>query len=178
MLDPALYDVVRLSCAALLIAGAWHKLSAPAEFAEVVAGHAVAPRRFAKPLARIVPLVEAAAAAAVIILRGPGLALSAALLGGYALVLSVNILRGRAHVDCGCHAFGRRVVTLQWPMVARNMALAAVAAVAALVGRSTRPMNPLDVLTIVASLAVLTLLYASFDELLALNSKSEAWRQG
>ena len=177
MLDPALYDVVRLGCAILLLAGAWHKFSAPAQFAEVVAGYAIAPRRFAKPLARIVPLAEAAAAAAAILLRGPGLALSAALLGGYALVLSLNILRGRAHVDCGCRAFGRRAVTLQWPMVARNVALAAVASVAALVGRSTRPVQPLDVLTIVASLLVLTLLYASFDEFLALNSKSEAWRQ-
>ena len=48
----------------------------------------------------------------------------------FAAAMAVNLRRGRADIDCGC-ALGLLKERISWPLVARNLVLAAAAAVIA-----------------------------------------------
>jgi hypothetical protein len=91
----------------------------------VVANYRILPTVLAAPAARALPVVELALG--LLLLSGfatPATAASGvALLGVFAGAMSVNLRRGRGHIDCGCHqSFLRQ--TLRWSLVWRNLTLA------------------------------------------------------
>lgn len=99
----------------------------------VIANYRLLPEALVAPAAALLPPVELALGLALVV--GP-IALPAALvvlaaLGGAGLLLvfagamAVNVRRGRSHIDCGC---GRSQLRqpIGWPLVARNLALAAL----------------------------------------------------
>ena len=108
-----------------LVAG-WTKLRHRPLLAAVVANYRVLPSPLAPVVASILPYIELAVGAALIAGLGRVPALAAILLlTGFAAAMAVNIRRGRSHIDCGCGLSGLHQ-SLGWPLVARNLAFAAL----------------------------------------------------
>lgn len=120
------------------------------------------PPRWLAAATRALPLAEAAAAGLLLSpWRGAGAALAALLLLAYAGAMAWHRWQGHA-LDCGC---GGQPLALSWPLVARNLGLAALALLAALPpGR--RPMGLGDFAVAAAALLLATLLYAAFHQVL------------
>lgn len=165
MLDAAAAWFLGSGLALLFGVAAGHKLAGRARFLAVLHNYDVVPVRLV-PLAAMVIVAAEAAAALLLVLpavRAYGALLAAALLAAYALVIAVNLLRGRTRIDCGCLGFGRHD-RIAWTMVARNLALIGLA-LALLLPASPRGLEPLDVLTISASLLAVALLVAALSRL-------------
>lgn len=163
----------------VFLASSIPKLAAPDDFSRAVANYRLVPPSLAAPVARVLPLLELGCALALLIGVGvPHVALVVgALLLAFATAVAVNLGRGRT-IDCGCRgaAAPRRI---SWPLVARDVGLAAVAA--ALVAHlpddgarlfawptlSTGPIRPQHVLAVAVAAAT-----AVFVDLLL----EEAWR--
>ena len=123
--DPSIALAGRL-LGALVFAGAvGGKISHRHELAGVVANYRLLPERLAAPAAWMAAGLECLAALSLVsgVRLAAGAALSVALLGGFAIAMSVNLARGRREIDCGCFQSGLRQ-RLSRALVVRNLVLA------------------------------------------------------
>ncbi len=161
--DPFMAIAVRSGLAALLLAGAWHKLSDPARFRQAIEDYRLLPSAALPIAALVLPLAEAAAAVTALLGSRLGLAAIAVLLLLYAAGIGINLLRGRRHIDCGCLAFGKTGQPIGPFMVWRNMLLASIALVVAQADIGTRPLLWLDWFGLAAAVASAAILYGIVD---------------
>ena len=172
--DPALQILGCLSLSALLIVAAVHKLMEPAAFRGTLAAYRLLPGPLLAPAALLVPLAELSAGAALLYpdagVRAVALLAGAFLLSAYAAAMAVNIRRGNRAIDCGCLGFGARRPRLTWPLVARNLLIAALALALALLQPGERALLWFDWASIAGGFATLCLLYACLDLVLTLPS--------
>jgi Methylamine utilisation protein MauE len=172
MLDPAA-GLLLVGCLSLLFGSAsLHKLRDLATFTEVLRAYRVLPERAVR-LAPLVAIAELAVAAGLLFSAtrfGAGVG-GAALLGGYAAAIAVNLRRGRRDLACGCGGPDDARPIAPW-MVARNLTLALLLLVVTLIPWKTRPLSPVDALTVGGGVVIATLLYASLDQLLG---RASAW---
>jgi hypothetical protein len=166
LLDPVVGYFIVFGIALLLALAGSHKLRNLAAFAEVFTAYRVLPEPLARRSACLIPGMELAIALALPWeARRPWALIGAiALLIGYAAGISLNLVRGRRELDCGCGATGDRRSIAPW-MAWRNLVLALALAVAALPWIA-RPLTGLDVLTVIGGLSAAALLYAAVDRLL------------
>lgn len=162
--DPAAKGAVIGALALVLLGAAWHKLSEPNAFLSALAAYRLLPDRLVDPAARLVPLVEIALGAGMLVplTRGPALVGVAALMLAYAGAIALNLLRGRSYIDCGC---GGAAHPLSWGLVARNGVLA-MAALAVSGATVDRPLVWLDAVTLVIGVLAFYVAYLMADELL------------
>jgi hypothetical protein len=112
-------------------------------------------------VAMIVALVEFSTAALVISpWHVAGSALAAALLMAYGVLLASQLIRGRV-LDCGC---GGDSIAVSWPLVVRNVLLAALAATVAL-PVNPRPMGHIDMFTVACTALVSAAAYAALHQM-------------
>lgn len=107
-----------------------HKIFDVTAFTGFVADYRLVPEAMVRPLALLIAAAEVAVVLALVVPRGQaaGALLAAVLLLAYAGGIAVNLRRGRNRIECGC---GGAPQPLGWPMVGRNLVLAAIAAAAA-----------------------------------------------
>jgi hypothetical protein len=115
--------------ALLFLRAAWHKAGDYGRFLGFVADYRLLPEPLLGPVSRALVGLEFAVAA---MLLWPPLATAGAtgalaLLGLYALVIAISLLRGRTRIECGC---GGAAQPLSWLLVVRNLGLMAVAVLA------------------------------------------------
>jgi hypothetical protein len=162
--DPIAVGTIVGALALVMFAAAWHKLSEPDVFAGSLAAYRLLPQALAAPVARLLPVVEGALGAGILVpaTRPAALLLLAALVVVYGAAMAINLLRGRHDIDCGC---GGATHPLSWGLVARNIVLAAAAVIAS---RPTleRSMDWIDALTLVLGVLAFYALYLMADELL------------
>jgi hypothetical protein len=165
MLGPAFGFLIVVGTALLLASAAAQKFRGLARFADIVVAYRVLPSALGRPVAWFIPCLEAAIALALVSgsTRNAAVIAAAVLLIAYAAGLSINLLRGRHDLDCGCGAARDRRPIATW-MVWRNVLLAATMGIAALPW-SPRSLNLTDLLTIVGGLTVVIILYAAADRL-------------
>jgi uncharacterized membrane protein YphA (DoxX/SURF4 family) len=168
-LDPALALTASLLLAAVFAAAAAAKLRAPDQFEGVVQNYRLLPDPLVRPMVRGLPLVELAAASGLLApaTRPFAAALAALLLIVFAVAMAINLRRGRADIDCGCHV-GLLKQRISWALVARNLLLAAFVLPLALGEEPARPLGGLDGLTILAATSSLLVLYAAVGRLFGL----------
>jgi 1,4-dihydroxy-2-naphthoate octaprenyltransferase len=77
--------------------------------------------------------------------------------------MAINLGRGRRDIDCGCFATVLRQ-RLSWPLVLRNLLLAALALLV-VSGLGVRSLGWLDFVTIGCASAALVLVYAAASRL-------------
>ena len=128
MLDTLPHLTLALALATLLAAAAAHKLRAREQWPAVLRQYRLLPEVLVAPVAALLPLTEALAAAALLWpgTSSAGALLAAALLLAYTCALAVNLRRGRRSIDCGCFASSPRQGIAPW-MVGRNLVLVALA---------------------------------------------------
>jgi len=118
---------VAVTSLVFLLAGL-SKLLKPGPFVLSLREYKLLPSQFLPLVAIVIPLAELSLSAA-IIFRGSNYfvaALAALLMLLFAGAMATNLLKGRAHVPCGCGLMlGGGVVS--WPLVFRNVAFAGIA---------------------------------------------------
>jgi hypothetical protein len=166
MLDPVVVWTGRIVLAAVLAMAAFAKLRSLDEFVGVVHNYRVLPEFLVRPVAYVLPPLEAAIALALLLeptRRGAAIA-AAALLAVFAVAMAVNLARGRVEIDCGCFAAALRQ-RISWALVGRNLALIALAALAMPAVTVARALTWLDGVTIVAGSGSAVLLSVVFTQL-------------
>lgn len=130
----------------------------------VVRGYRILPAPLERLVAATLPSVEIALGVALIAGFAPraAAAVAAVLFAGFCAGLTVNLLRGRRELDCGCFAFGQEgdAPRIGWFHALRAAALAVVAgALAATTYGSPTPGE--HVLTVASVLVVLAAVVAA-----------------
>ena len=167
MIDPVLPVVLRGALALLFVTAALHKLRDLHAFRVALGDYELVPW----PLTGLVAagLVAAELGVAIVLVtpwaRPWGFAAAALLLVLYTAAVSVNLLRGRRDIDCGCFGPALRL-ELGPGLVARN-ALLLAGALAGLLAPTPRALTALDGLPIVAAIGFLSAAYAAASRLLA-----------
>jgi hypothetical protein len=123
-------EVARLTVAVIFTLAAGHAMREWAAFGGIVEQYRVAPRWVAMIFARILPLLELTAAAALVmpVTSHAGAALGLCLMAMFTGSITVNLARGRVSIDCGCGgASGQK---LSVGLVLRNLVIMAGLALA------------------------------------------------
>ncbi|MFE3186927.1 MauE/DoxX family redox-associated membrane protein [Streptomyces violascens] len=127
-------DLVRLVGRVILVVAVGgaglSKIGARSRLVEAIAGYRLVPAWMAVRLGRWIPIAEVATAfllAVGVCLTGAAL-FSAACMTAFAAAMAVNLLQGR-RIACGCS--GNSSSPSSWPLVARNLFLAAIAVIVA-----------------------------------------------
>jgi hypothetical protein len=169
ILDPALALTLALLLAAIFAAAAIAKLRGVEVFAGMLANYRLLPDALVQPLAYLLPIVELGTALHLLLpaTRPAAAVVAVLLLLLFAAAMAVNLARGRRDIDCGCFV-GRLRQRLSWPLVARNLLLAAGAVLLAAAETGGRALGVLDGVTVAAALGSLLLLYAAGDRLFGL----------
>ncbi len=165
MIDPLVHLLCRAGIALLFATASAHKLRDLRGFEAVLDGYALLPERLPE---RLLGLLARSVAAfevfvAVGLLNEPTHRVAAfaavALLSLYGVAISVNLLRGRRDIDCGC---GGPVSDkgLRWSLVARNALLVAVAGTS-LFPVGARTLGILDAMTFSGAIMVAALVWIS-----------------
>jgi hypothetical protein len=102
---------------------ALHKLRFSADFIGAFAGYRLLPN-VALKFWFVVPIVEILAVAELLVSLAQSRWLALLLFVLYATAISINLLRGRKHIDCGCGGDG---TPISWGLVLRNAALVGLA---------------------------------------------------
>ena len=105
-------------------AAACHKLRDPKAFVEVLRGYRVLPEALLGLTGAVVIGLEGFVGIGLWLfnLSTQAAVTAALLLAAYALVIGVNLARGRREIDCGC-SWGKSAQPLAWTLVIRNAIL-------------------------------------------------------
>lgn len=177
-MDPVITIIISISMSLLFGFAAVHKLRAIAVFRASMDGYQLIPRPLSGLVAVLLIVTELLAAMLVLVpsTRTTGFALMAALLFIYTAGISINLLRGRHDIDCGCSGPASRHELSAW-LVLRNLFLLGLVLLAA--GWSAqRPLIWLDSLVVLFSVLVASGLYMSLNQLLAQAPRLAALRSG
>ena len=112
---------LNLLAAGIFATAALHKIRTFTEFTGFVAGYRLLPALLIRPGSAITVLLEVTATAGALITAPPLAYLPATMLLVYALAMSINLIRGRTNIDCGC---GGTPMPLSIALVLRNLILA------------------------------------------------------
>ncbi len=123
-----LSSITSASVAFLFLAASVTKLLSMQQFAQTVRNYRLGSPKTAAFLAQWIPLAEVAVGLLLISGMSPRLAglAAAGILLTFAAAVAANIVRGRAHISCGC--FGGRDSHLTWTLVCRNVLLVVLVA--------------------------------------------------
>lgn len=160
--EPTVTLALRVFLALMFATAAASKLGHAEEFYGVVRNFRILPDGPSRVVALVLPVVELAVAAGLLIrpLAVPAAVTAAGLLAVFGLALAINVLRGRTWIDCGCFRNGLKQ-QVSWMMVLRNAVLTALAlAVALLLPLTPAPGLAQSVVGLAAG-AVAMLLYVS-----------------
>jgi hypothetical protein len=173
-IDPAIAALI-IACMALLFAGAAiHKLRDLRRFDEIFAAYGLLPSAARLRLSRAVPLLEALAAGGLLpdATRTAAACVGIGLLLVYAGAITVNLLRGRRELACGCGGPDDRRPIAPW-MVWRNI-LFALVLFPVMLPWSARPLGLTDMVTIGCGTATFALVYLCLDRLLGRTGRLSA----
>jgi hypothetical protein len=170
--DPVIAYAALAVLTAIFWLGALHKLRDWSGFEAAVAGYRLLPTVLHRPFALVFVVAELLAGGLLLwpAARAAGVAVALAVLAAATLGVAVNLLRGRAGIDCGCGGLSRAPSSLSWWMVSRNGLLAALALLAwpsRAGGPSARDLAWLDGVTFFGLSLALLGLYLAFNQLLA-----------
>lgn len=168
--NPAVSIFASLFLALVLVAAALPKLRRPDEFQGVVDNYRLLPSFLVAPFAKLLPVIELATAAALLVPPAREVAawVAAGLFVMFALALAINVGRGRTHIDCGCTRRPTSASRIGMFHVLRALGLAGVSLYAAVVPVTLAGISVQSALVGVAAAAMLALLYLAADVIVRL----------
>jgi len=179
VIDPVFTRILSVGFGLMLLLASIHKLTGLGLFRSVLADYRILPAALVPVAAVVVPAVEVMIGLGWLFAADattPAIA-TVALVGAYTAGITVNLLRGRVHISCGC-GFGNAASAgdpLSWGLVLRNAILAAAAGLATL-PVAARSLGAADYVTVVMALLTIVLLFAAANQLLRNNAAIRLWR--
>jgi len=181
MLDPLIVRLLSVGFSLLFLLAAAHKLTSFEKFSATLADYQMLPPPLLGIMARVIPLLEIGLGISWLLSVTSAYVpvATAVLLYVYLVAISINLMRGRSHIDCGC-GFSRSAVSrgahqLSFGLVIRNLALVAVALVA-LMPVTDRALGMLDFVVLFMAVMAGIFLYAAANQLRSNNGIIGAWR--
>ena len=179
MIDPLFTKLIAIGLGLVLAAAAWHKGASFERFVVILRDYDLLPPFLTRPVAGGVVFMEAALAIGWFtgFMNSWVATITAGMLSIYAAAISVNLLRGRVHISCGC-GFGEiseEDQLLSWSLVLRNVVLAGIALLP-LLPPAPRPLHPIDWATLATAAIAGVLLHFGTVQLLKNNAAIEKWR--
>ncbi|HEV7447809.1 MAG TPA: MauE/DoxX family redox-associated membrane protein [Steroidobacteraceae bacterium] len=173
-IDPAIAALVVACTALLFAAAAIHKLRDLRRFDEIFAAYGLLPLAARLRLSRAVPLLEAFVAVGLVldVSRNAAARVGIVLLFAYAGAITVNLVRGRRELACGCGGPDDRRPIAPW-MVWRNI-LFAIVLFPVMLPPGPRPLELTDMVTIGFGTATCALVYLCLDRLLGRTARLSA----
>jgi hypothetical protein len=173
-IDPAIAALVVACTALLFAAAAIHKLRDLRRFDEIFAAYGLLPLAARLRLSRAVPLLEAFVAVGLVldVSRNAAACVGIVLLFAYAGAITVNLVRGRRELACGCGGPDDRRPIAPW-MVWRNI-LFAIVLFPVMLPPGPRPLELTDMVTIGFGTATCALVYLCLDRLLGRTGRLSA----
>lgn len=167
MLDPAISLLLTLGGALLFATAALHKLRSREAFTATLRDYRLLPGALVPAAALALVFTEFFVAGGLLASALRGVVLwpvvgAIALLLLYAAAISINLVRGRRELDCGC-SFNRKAIG--GGMVARNGVLAGLLGLS-LLQASGRALGVMDIVLIGAALLAAVLIYQAAELLL------------
>ena len=177
-MDPVFTIIISICMSLMFGIAAVHKLKAVAVFRATMDEYQLVPLMLSGVVAVLLILAELLAAILVLVatVRTTGLVIMAVLLLIYTAGISINLLRGRRDIDCGCSGPASRHELSGW-LVLRNLVLLSLVLLAAN-PLAQRPLNWLDVVVVLFSVMVASGLYMGMNQLLAQAPRLAALRTG
>src|SRR5271166_1961631 len=144
-IDPAIRGLCAFSLALIFGASGVMKLRDLEMFEGSLANYQLVPMWAEKPLSYVLPIIECAAAAGLMVASTRTMAASMllALLTIFTGAIAINLVRGRTNIDCGCFGPALRQELSGW-LLLRNLFPMILAAVVIL-PESVRAIESLDV---------------------------------
>jgi hypothetical protein len=176
IIDPVFRLIIELGLGVLFLSACVHKLRAPAIFISTLADYQIFPAPLLAPLGWLIVAAEAFAGAALLtrLLAEPGLVCALLLLLGYSAGISLNLVRGRRYIDCGCTGPAMRQSISEW-LVVRNLILAGAGALC-LQAVIARQLGLIDASTVLFGVLTSALIYSSANFLIASGPKLQQLR--
>jgi uncharacterized membrane protein YphA (DoxX/SURF4 family) len=128
--SPEFVAAVRAVTALVFLGAGIAKLRNGSAFEGVVANYRLLPQLAVRPVAYLLPPTELLLGLAVLFGVAHAEWAAAGLLAVFALAISVNLARGRSHIDCGCFNSALKQ-PLRWSLVVRNAGMILLLASAA-----------------------------------------------
>jgi hypothetical protein len=177
-MDPVFTIIVSLCMSLMFGIAAMHKLKAVTVFKATMNEYQLVPRMLSGVVAILLIAAELLVAILVLVpaVRTTGLMIMAILLFIYTAGISINLLRGRRDIDCGCSGPASRHELSGW-LVLRNLVLLSLVLLATN-PLAHRPMNWLDAVVVLFSVMVASGLYMGMNQLLTQAPRLAALRAG
>lgn len=157
--------MLRGGLAAIFAMAAWHKLRDRATFEGQLAAYDILPENLVHPVARAVPLIEAALVLFLLMRSDHASVAAASLFLIYAIAIGYNLARGRRDIDCGCGGPDGKQV-LHPALVIRNLVLM-MGALALSWPVATRALGWADYAIAGLAALALTAVYVAFNTVVA-----------
>lgn len=178
MLDPIALTLISISFGLMFLLASAHKLRALDTFRAVLADYRVMPAFVVPVVAVALPLFEVALGLLWLFSNIELWLPTTGLLALYTAGISINLLRGRVHISCGC-GFGAAAKTdeaLSWGLVIRNVILTGAALITSMPVAS-RAVGMLDYFVLAAALIAVVLLFAAGNQLIRNMAAINTWRR-
>lgn len=179
MIDPLIPRIIAVGFGLMWFGAAWHKFAAPQSFRAVLEDYRLVPAVLLSFLTWLVPIFEAALAAAWLLAPVQSVVTTATsvLLGAYAIAIAINLRRGRAEIGCGCgFSPGSDGQALSWALVLRNLLLIGMALIP-LLPQENRSLGIADHALLLLSLLVIALLHGAMTQLLRNREALGSWSE-
>ncbi|NJN51335.1 MAG: DoxX family membrane protein [Gammaproteobacteria bacterium] len=170
-IDPVIVVIARLAIGWLFLFGALHKLRDVTNFKGVLAAYRLLPAATVGFIAWSVALAEVAIGIAALLQLQFAFIAAAAVLACYAVAMTVNVVRGRRFIDCGC---GGDAQPITWGLIVRNLLLVGFCGLA-LMEATARSFGWIDLGSIGFGVIVCGLIYGAVNQLLAAQARLEEW---
>lgn len=177
-MDPVITIIISICMSLMFGFAAAHKLNNIAVFKATIVEYQLVPLALTGVMAILLIAAESLAAILVLVpaIRTYGLMIMAVLLFLYTMGISINLLRGRRDIDCGCSGPASRHELSGW-LVLRNLVMLSLVLFATS-PLAHRPANWLDAVVVLFSVMVASGLYMGINQLLAQAPRLAALRAG
>jgi len=167
--------IIRLALCVILLRTAWHKYRAYAQFRTELAAYRLLPETIV-PITAIALMVTETLCATLLLQFSSlaGLLLCTLLLLVYGAAMTINLLKGRSNIDCGCSGPLAARKSISWSLVLRNVALASLAALAIPASNGVA-IRLADIPLILAGTACSLFLYEAVEQALANSQRYRHW---
>lgn len=162
--DTALVLCMRWLLAVIFVIGSAHKLKSPDAFAATLRGYRLLPALLITPAAYLILTAELIAASTLLMNTRLGSLIALVLLFMYIVAISINLVRGRRDIDCGCVGPALRQTLSGW-LVSRNIGFVALALLTMLPENSPRALEILDWFTALAAALTFSLILFAATQL-------------
>jgi hypothetical protein len=158
-------EVARLTIAVIFALAAFHAMREWTVFGGIVEQYRIAPRWLALIAARVLPPLELAAGAALVLpmTSGDGAVLGLCLMALFAVAITVNLARERVWIDCGCG--GANGQKLSPGLVLRNLVVT-FGLVVALMAPPRGVVDSMTTLGVIGASLALIALYFTANQLM------------